>query len=182
MPSTTFRRFSERTGAPLLCGLKTSHLAHSFLSEKHFPQVFCPRSLQAFGSPKQHQLTPLPCNLRVQLLSSHPRSRLPAHLVALLVCHFRELLEKFVRRHLAHQIRSSHSEYVHAPLASKSCHVQAVQHSLVVGFELSCLIIDFTLRASFSHLPMVLVLQDQVLFADTCTWVWGSTLSQPCET
>ena len=115
-------------------------------------QVFCPRSLQAFGSPEQHQLTPLLWKFRVQLLSSHPRSHLPAHLVALLVCHFREPLEKFVRRPLAHHIRNSHSEYFHAPLASKSCHVQAVQHNLVVGFELSSLIIYFSSRASFSHL------------------------------
>ena len=51
--------------------------------------------------------------IRVQLLSSHPRSRFRAHLVALLVCLFREMLEKLTRRHLAHHIRSRNAESAH---------------------------------------------------------------------
>ena len=49
MASTTFRRASEQTGAPLLFGLEISFSPLFFKSSTS--QVVCPRSLRAFGSP-----------------------------------------------------------------------------------------------------------------------------------
>ena len=51
MASTTFRRASEQTGAPLLFGLEISFSSFSSLLRSSTSQVVCPRSLQAFGSP-----------------------------------------------------------------------------------------------------------------------------------